>query len=193
MPETHLSHDEFFNKLGELFTSRKGKDHGSVFLTQKRMTHGLDDKDDDDNTTSSSYPVIVRATNGKSGDDRKAGKKVKLSTVVPSDSLDAFYVRYAEICKAGIGSGESSLLRGREPEVRVEGFKQSPIYISSPSARHSNTSLTFLHSSHSPFSGLLATPTYMTRFPGHLASGSKSSQLASFLCASHRRPQLVHL
>ncbi|KUI62237.1 Signal recognition particle subunit srp14 [Cytospora mali] len=111
MPETHLSHDEFFNKLGELFTSRKGKDHGSVFLTQKRMSHGLsapvptkedpiaDISADDDAT---SFPIIVRATNGKSGDDRKAGKKVKLSTVVPSDSLDAFYGRYAEICKAGM-------------------------------------------------------------------------------------------
>lgn len=49
-----------------------------------------------------SYPIIVRATNGKSGDDRKAGKKVKLSTVVQSGALDAFYVRYAEICKAGM-------------------------------------------------------------------------------------------
>lgn len=113
MPETHLSHDEFFNKLGELFTTRKGKDHGSVFLTQKRMTHGLDAAttggDEGDATSSpssppppSSYPIIVRATNGKSGDDRKAGKKVKLSTVVPSDALDAFYLRYAEICKAGM-------------------------------------------------------------------------------------------
>ncbi|ROW15727.1 hypothetical protein VPNG_02028 [Cytospora leucostoma] len=113
MPEAHLSHDEFFNKLGELFTSRKGKDHGSVFLTQKRITHGLsapvpskeEPLADISATTGgdeTSYPIIVRATNGKSGDDRKAGKKVKLSTVVQSDALDAFYVRYAEICKAGM-------------------------------------------------------------------------------------------
>lgn len=77
------------------------------------MTHGLDAAttggDEGDATSSpssppppSSYPIIVRATNGKSGDDRKAGKKVKLSTVVPSDALDAFYLRYAEICKAGM-------------------------------------------------------------------------------------------
>lgn len=52
--------------------------------------------------SSASYPVIVRATNGKSGDDRKAGKKVKLSTVVASGALDGFYARYAEICKAGM-------------------------------------------------------------------------------------------
>lgn len=49
-----------------------------------------------------SYPVIVRATNGKSGEDRKAGRKMKLATVVQSDALDAFYARYAEICKAGM-------------------------------------------------------------------------------------------
>lgn len=66
------------------------------------MTHGLGDATGGDGDDTTSYPIIVRATNGKSGDDRKAGKKVKLSTVVPSDSLDAFYARYAEICKAGM-------------------------------------------------------------------------------------------
>ncbi|POS72930.1 hypothetical protein DHEL01_v208673 [Diaporthe helianthi] len=111
MAKTHVSHDEFFNKLGDLFTSRKGKDHGSVFLTQKRMVFDTnlpaptakdplaDIKDTED---SASYPVLVRATNGKSGDDRKAGQRVKLATVVQSDDLDAFYARYAEICKAGM-------------------------------------------------------------------------------------------
>lgn len=49
-----------------------------------------------------SFPVIVRATNGKSGEDRKAGQRVKLATVVQSSDLDAFYARYAEICKAGM-------------------------------------------------------------------------------------------
>lgn len=66
---------------------------------------------DDDSPSSTTYPVIVRATDGKGRelrkDDkgyqvRKTGKKVKLSTVVDSDALDAFYARYAEICKAGM-------------------------------------------------------------------------------------------
>ncbi|KAG6357904.1 hypothetical protein INS49_013787 [Diaporthe citri] len=111
MPETHLSHDEFFNKLGDLFTARKGKDHGSVFLSQKRVVHGssapvptVEDPlaDLKDPADGASFPVIVRATNGKSGDDRKAGRRVKLATVVQSGDLDAFYARYAEICKAGM-------------------------------------------------------------------------------------------
>jgi len=61
------------------------------------------------------------------------------------------------------------------------------------SSRVSNISLIFRHPSHSPFSGFLATPAYMQRSCGHRASGSNSSQLASFLCASHRRPHVVHL
>lgn len=75
------------------------------------MTHGssapvptgedplADLKDPEDGA---SFPVIVRATNGKSGDDRKAGRRVKLATFVQSSDLDAFYARYAEICKAGM-------------------------------------------------------------------------------------------
>ncbi|KAG8162890.1 hypothetical protein KVR01_007368 [Diaporthe batatas] len=110
MPNTHISHDEFFNKLGDLFTSRKGKDHGSVFLTQKRIPDSSAPEptakdalaDIKDSEGGASYPVLVRATNGKSGDDRKAGQRVKLATVVQSDDLDAFYARYAEICKAGM-------------------------------------------------------------------------------------------
>lgn len=58
--------------------------------------------DNRDGTPLATYPVLVRATNGKASDARKAGKKVKLSTVVDSDALDAFYLRYAEICKAGM-------------------------------------------------------------------------------------------
>jgi signal recognition particle subunit SRP14 len=55
-----------------------------------------------DSEDSASFPVIVRATNGKSGEDRKAGQRVKLATVVRSGDLDAFYARYADICKAGM-------------------------------------------------------------------------------------------
>lgn len=45
-------------------------------------------------------PIIIRATNGKSKEKRD--KKVKLSTVVNPGDLDAFYARYAEVCKAGM-------------------------------------------------------------------------------------------
>lgn len=45
-------------------------------------------------------PILVRATDGKSKAHRS--EKVKLSTVVEPDALDSFYVRYAEVCKAGM-------------------------------------------------------------------------------------------
>lgn len=45
-------------------------------------------------------PLIIRASNGKGKRDRSA--KVKLSTVVNPDDLEAFYVRYADVCKTGM-------------------------------------------------------------------------------------------
>ncbi len=34
--------------------------------------------------------------------EEKSDKRIKLSTVVDPGTLDAFYLRYAELCKAGI-------------------------------------------------------------------------------------------
>ena len=45
-------------------------------------------------------PVLIRATDGKNKEKRD--KKVKLSTVVEVDALEAFFVRYAEVCKGGM-------------------------------------------------------------------------------------------
>ncbi|EMR63059.1 putative signal recognition particle 14kd protein [Eutypa lata UCREL1] len=101
-----LSNDEFFAKLVQLFDSRKGKDHGSIFLTQKRLSHDqpLPEATSDtifpDLHPPQPMPVLVRATNGKSKDRRK--EKVKLSTVVDADALPAFFERYADVCKAGM-------------------------------------------------------------------------------------------
>ncbi|KAF6815530.1 Signal recognition particle subunit srp14 [Colletotrichum sojae] len=102
----HLSHEEFFGKLTDLFEQRKGKDHGSVFLVQKRLSYDqhipspTELEPFPDLKLSKPVPVIVRATNGKSKKNRD--KKIKLSTVVEVDALDDFYGRYADICKAGM-------------------------------------------------------------------------------------------
>ena len=45
-------------------------------------------------------PILIRATDGKGGEKRK--ERVKLSTVVEPAALEAFYARYAEVCKAGM-------------------------------------------------------------------------------------------
>jgi signal recognition particle subunit SRP14 len=51
-------------------------------------------------------PILIRASNNKSdarpGTDRKDVDKIKLSTVVRPNDLDAFFVRYAEACRAGM-------------------------------------------------------------------------------------------
>ncbi|TGJ80775.1 hypothetical protein E0Z10_g7988 [Xylaria hypoxylon] len=106
----HLSNDEFFAKLVDLFDSAKGKDHGSIVLTQKRLSYDQPLPEPTDDTVPSDLhpprplPILIRATNGKGKEDRKANKKIKLSTVVAPDSLPAFFERYAEICKQGMGS-----------------------------------------------------------------------------------------
>ena len=49
-------------------------------------------------------PIIVRASDGKtqSRDRVKNEAHVKLSTVVQPDQIEAFFVRYAEVCKGGM-------------------------------------------------------------------------------------------
>lgn len=56
--------------------------------------------------------MVIRAANnkstkrpgkGKPGNERDNVDQIKLSTVVQPDYLDAFYVRYAEACRAGMG------------------------------------------------------------------------------------------
>ncbi|KAK6342725.1 hypothetical protein TWF718_008115 [Orbilia javanica] len=162
MPPERLSNDEFFTKLADLLVSKK--DHGSVFLTQKRLSYDPSNPpptktltrpskvakptstkkkpssststytktthpqptdadlkadllsllsgsttaadttaaDETSDTTTAPLPILIRATNGKSNDPRHDGKHVKLSTVVEADQLEAFFTRYAEVCKQGL-------------------------------------------------------------------------------------------
>lgn len=52
---------------------------------------------------SAPLPILVRATDGNTQTkDRKKSEKIKLSTVVQPDDLEAFYTRYAEVCKQGM-------------------------------------------------------------------------------------------
>jgi signal recognition particle subunit SRP14 len=45
-------------------------------------------------------PILIRASNGKSKENRS--KKIKLSTVVEVDDLENFFVKYADVCKQGM-------------------------------------------------------------------------------------------
>ncbi|KAL1844107.1 hypothetical protein VTJ49DRAFT_4959 [Mycothermus thermophilus] len=122
-----LTHDEFFARLADIFTGPKTKGHGAIFLTQKRLTYGQDQPQQQQQPPSSSpdqpspdqppppagsfpdlapptqpYPILIRATNGKGKTARD--RKVKLSTVVQPDEIEAFFARYAEVCKSGMAA-----------------------------------------------------------------------------------------
>ncbi|KAK4184446.1 signal recognition particle 14kD protein-domain-containing protein [Podospora australis] len=104
----HLSQDEFFTALTSLFNDRKASAHGSIFLTQKRLSYDQPKEEPSESNPfpdlnpSDPLPVIIRATNGKSKEKRN--RKVKLSTIVKPEELEGFYARYAECCKAGMAA-----------------------------------------------------------------------------------------
>ncbi|KAG9667501.1 hypothetical protein KCU99_g8908, partial [Aureobasidium melanogenum] len=107
---SHLSNDEFFTKLVSLLETRQQKGHGSIWLTQKRLAFDessaskpTDSPLADLDPPSAPLPIVVRATDGNSQTkDRKKSEKIKLSTIVQPDDLEAFYTRYAEVCKQGM-------------------------------------------------------------------------------------------
>ncbi|KAK4452073.1 signal recognition particle, SRP9/SRP14 subunit [Podospora aff. communis PSN243] len=117
-----FTNDEFFAKLSELFASRKGKSHGAVHLIQKRLAY---DAETPAKTTdfplpaqpSQPLPILIRVRNNKGKEERT--EKIKLSTLVQPGELDAFYGRYAEVCKTGMG-----LLKPRDRTKRKAKAKK---------------------------------------------------------------------
>ncbi|KAI9037275.1 signal recognition particle 14 kDa protein [Aspergillus affinis] len=109
----HLAHDEFFTSLTTLLTNTSQKARGSIFLAQKPL---LASNPPNETSSTASPSILIRATDGntnapnpksaKEGDAKKkpssTSQKVKLSTVVAPEELEAFYTRYAEVCKAGM-------------------------------------------------------------------------------------------
>ncbi|KAF2631647.1 signal recognition particle, SRP9/SRP14 subunit [Macroventuria anomochaeta] len=118
MGREHLSNDEFFTQLGNLFEHNRKKGHGSVYLTQKRLifdsasTPATPTKVADDplwdTHPENPLPVLIRASNNasdkKAGTERQDVAKIVLSTIVEPGDIDTFYIRYAEACKAGMSS-----------------------------------------------------------------------------------------
>lgn len=68
-------------------------------------------------------PVLVRASDGdtQSKDRVKNKDHVKFSTVVQPNELEAFFTRYAEVCKAGF---QSLKKRDRKGRKRDKGKKK---------------------------------------------------------------------
>jgi signal recognition particle subunit SRP14 len=114
---------QFFTQLSNLFEHNRQKGHGTIYLTQKRLTHNTfppppaetiaNDPLWDTYHPEEPVPILIRASNNKSskrpgkdrpGCDRENTDKTRISTVVQPEQIDAFYVRYAEACRAGMGS-----------------------------------------------------------------------------------------
>ncbi|EMF12499.1 signal recognition particle, SRP9/SRP14 subunit [Sphaerulina musiva SO2202] len=130
MAKAHLGNDEFFTKLTSLIAKTQEKGHGSIFLTQKRLTYPAStpvnpsqtlDPLHDLNPPSDPLPIIIRATDGKSQskDSKKTtAQKIKLSTIVQPDDLESFFAKYAEVCKTGM---QSLKKRDRSKRKKVKG------------------------------------------------------------------------
>ena len=75
-----------------------------------------------DLNSESTLPILIRATNGKSKEHR--ADKIKLSVVVEANKVDAFFVRYAEICKAGMQGLKKRDRSGRKNKAKAKKKKE---------------------------------------------------------------------
>ncbi|PSN64258.1 signal recognition particle, SRP9/SRP14 subunit [Corynespora cassiicola Philippines] len=136
MARDHLTNDEFFTRLTNLFEHNRKKGHGTVYLTQKRVTFAIEEfspspakvLDDPlwDTHPENPVPVLIRASNNKStkrpGTERENIEKISLSTIVQPDQLDGFYARYAEACKAGMsGLKKRDRKKGKKDKKKKKG------------------------------------------------------------------------
>lgn len=81
-------------------------------------------------TTNSQPSILIRATDGNTNSPNlknanketqismKKSQKIKLSTIVNPDDIEAFYVRYAEVCKAGMSGLKKRDRRGRKAKTK---------------------------------------------------------------------------
>ncbi|KAL8893100.1 MAG: hypothetical protein Q9215_000105 [Flavoplaca cf. flavocitrina] len=127
MAPVHLSIDDFFTRLSSLFQSRRNSTHGTILLTQKRLSSQYPSTSSATTTTippfadqalSSSLPLIIRASNGKSKERRV--DKIKLSTVVQPDQLEPFFTRYAEVMKGGATALKKRDRSGRKKATKAK-------------------------------------------------------------------------
>ncbi|KAL6721294.1 hypothetical protein ACLMJK_000396 [Lecanora helva] len=125
MDSKHLSVDEFLNRLTALFETRRQKAHGSIHLTQKRLTPSDLPAPTTPLPASSPFPdlhppyplpVLIRASDAKSQEKRK--DRVKISTIVQPDELEKFFVRYAEIWKTGMSGLKKRDRSGRKAKAK---------------------------------------------------------------------------
>jgi signal recognition particle subunit SRP14 len=113
---------QFLTRLSTLLTSTHAQAHGSIFLTQKPLP-AEPEPSSSSSSGADSGKVLIRATNGagrpkkytststsaskvskskSSTTDAGAKPKIRFATLVASSDLEAFYTRYADVCKKGM-------------------------------------------------------------------------------------------
>jgi len=116
---SRLTHEEFFKSLTTLLTTATSKEKSTVYLTQKPLLYPSAPI----TSTAGNSPLLIRATNGNSKDQRKKSDKrdgrIKISTVVMPDELQGFFEKYAEVAKGGMGS-----LKKRDRKARKKAKKK---------------------------------------------------------------------
>lgn len=75
----------------------------------------------------SPLPVLIRATNGKSKEHR--ADKIKLFTIVEADKLEGFFVRYGEVCKAGMQGLKKRDRSAKKTKLKAKKRKEGAIQV----------------------------------------------------------------
>ncbi|KAL1984682.1 hypothetical protein VTN96DRAFT_8808 [Rasamsonia emersonii] len=131
----HLSNDEFFSSLSNLLSTVSQKSRGSVYLSQKRLSSSAAAATAAAEGSSAAFApgsILIRATDGKTGNPNPKSEspnknskpsKVKISTIVAPNDLEAFYARYAEVCKAGM----AGLKKRDRKKGKAKGKAQSKV------------------------------------------------------------------
>ncbi|CAA7265019.1 unnamed protein product [Cyclocybe aegerita] len=95
---TLVDHHTFLKQLTALFESKK--DHGSIWLTHKRLTHDGEDsamkhEEGDTSADTREYECLIRVTDGKT---------TRFSTKVTASELPKFYSQYGTLLKSSLTS-----------------------------------------------------------------------------------------
>ncbi|KAF8167186.1 signal recognition particle, SRP9/SRP14 subunit [Crassisporium funariophilum] len=107
-----VDHDTFLKQLTALFESTK--EHGTIWLTHKRLTHDGEDaamQHEDGSSDDREYMCLVRVTDGKS---------TEFSTQVDSGNLLKFQAHYGSLLKASM-----TTLRKRDKKREKQRLEQA--------------------------------------------------------------------
>lgn len=106
-----VDNDIFLKQLAALFES--SKEHGSIWLTHKRLTHDGKDVSMEHVDGDKELPTLIRVTDGK---------KAKFSTRVEPGHLDRFHSAYGALLKASM-----TTLRKRDKKREKQRAEQHAI------------------------------------------------------------------